>query len=91
MDGTYISMNYVTKDSEGMLSMAFRTLFAQEMLKSGVLIPWIAPSFSHTDTELNHTLKAVESSLIVYKKALKDGISSYLEGPAVKPVFRQFN
>lgn len=91
MDGTYISMNYVTKDSEGMLSMAFRTLFAQEMIKSGVLIPWIAPSFAHSDSELNHTFKAVEASLMVYKQALQKGISHYLVGPEVKPVFRQFN
>lgn len=91
MEGSFIAMNYSTKDSDGNISMAFRTLFAQEMIKSGILIPWIAPSFSHTDAELNHTLRAVESSLIVYKKALKDGISSYLEGPAIKPVFRQYN
>ena len=47
MDGGYVSMNYVTKDNEGNISMAFRTLFAQEMIKGGVLIPWIAPSMSH--------------------------------------------
>ncbi len=91
MDGGYVSMNYMTKDADGKISMPYRTLFAQEMIKQGVLIPWIAPSFAHGQTELEHTLKAVEQSLIIYKKALSEGIENYLVGPAVKPVFRQFN
>lgn len=91
MDGNYISMNYITKDSNGELSMSFRTLFSQEMINNGVLIPWIAPSFSHGEKELAQTLKAVEASLIVYKKALTQGIGHFLIGPALKPVFRQFN
>lgn len=91
MDGGYISMNYITKDQEGNISMAYRTLFAQEMIKQGVLIPWIAPSFAHGDDELLFTMKAVEASLNVYKKALNQGIENFLVGPAIKPVFRQFN
>jgi len=33
-------MNYVTKDKEGNSSFDFRTLFSQEMIKHGILIPW---------------------------------------------------
>ena len=91
MDGGYVSMNYVTKDNEGNISMAFRTLFAQEMIKGGVLIPWIAPSMSHGTQELKITFNAVEKALQVYRKALSDGIDKYLVGPVIKPVFRQFN
>jgi len=91
MDGNYISMNYVTKNRDRQLSMEFRTLFAQEMIKNGVLIPWLAPSFAHGLVELDITLNAVKSSLIVYKTALESGIEKYLVGEAVKPVFRQFN
>jgi glutamate-1-semialdehyde 2,1-aminomutase len=91
MDGGYVSMNYITKDPEGNISMPFRTLFAQEMIKNGVLIPWIAPSFAHGQKELDLTLQAVSDALQVYKKALYEGIDKYLVGPAVKPVFRQYN
>ncbi|RME58427.1 MAG: glutamate-1-semialdehyde 2,1-aminomutase, partial [Caldilineae bacterium] len=35
--------------ADGEPSAALRTLFLQEMVKHGVLIPYIAPSFSHTD------------------------------------------
>jgi len=91
MEGTYVSMNYCTKNSEGIVSLDFRTLFAQEMIKNGVLIPWIAPSFEHGELELELTLNAVRNSLFVYKMALEQGIEKYLNGPVIKPVFRQFN
>jgi glutamate-1-semialdehyde 2,1-aminomutase len=90
-DGGYVAMNYLTKDQNGQLSTAFRTLFAQEMIKQGVLIPWIAPSLMHGDAELKLTLDAAEKSLAVYKKALSEGIEKYLIGPAIKPVFRTHN
>jgi hypothetical protein len=41
------------------------------MIKNGVLIPWIAPSFEHGEFELELTLTAVRNSLLVYKKALE--------------------
>ncbi|MDP1812020.1 MAG: glutamate-1-semialdehyde 2,1-aminomutase [Sediminibacterium sp.] len=91
MDGGYVSMNYVTKDKNGAVSMAFRTLFAQELIKKGVLMPWIAPSYSHGNEELDITLNAAEAALKVYKLALEEGVEKYLVGPEIKPVFRQFN
>ncbi len=91
MEGGYVSMNYVTKDRDGKNSLSFRTLFAQEMIKNKVLIPWIAVCLAHSERELNLTFKAVEISLQVYKKALNEGIEKYLVGPSIKPVFRKFN
>ncbi len=91
VDGPPISMNYVTRDASGILSMEFRTLFAQEMARNGVLMSWIAVSLSHGETELQMTLDAARKSLQVYARALNDGVSNYLEGPAVKPVFRKYN
>lgn len=84
-------LNFATKDDKGNSSFEFRTLFAQEMVKNGVLIPWVTASYSHGEKELNRTLIAIEASLAVYKKALKQGISKYLEGPSIKPVFRKHN
>jgi glutamate-1-semialdehyde 2,1-aminomutase len=91
MDGNYISMNFITKDNSGKPSLEYRTLFVQEMIKNGVLFPWVAVCYSHKEEELKATLKAVESSLKIYKKALNDGIEKYLVGDVIKPVFRKFN
>lgn len=91
IDGPAISLNYLTRDATGEVSPAFRTLFSQEMIREGVLMPWIAVSLAHGAAELEMTLSAADKALIVYKKALSDGVGKYLQGPAVKPVFRKFN
>lgn len=89
--GVPCSPNYTTKDQAGNASLPFRTLFSQELIKNGVMMPWIAISYAHTDNELEFTLNAVRKSLAVYSKALNDGVENYLVGPAIKPVFRTFN
>ncbi|MBI3511293.1 MAG: glutamate-1-semialdehyde 2,1-aminomutase [Bacteroidetes bacterium] len=82
---------YFTRDQEGKISLPLRTLFAQEMIKNNILIPWIAQSYSHGDGELELTFRATEKALKVCKSALNDGIEKYLVGPAIKPVFRKYN
>ncbi len=89
--GTPASMNYVTRGREGEISLAFRTLFAQEMIKNGVLMPWIAVSYAHQQPELDYTLHAVEKSLKIYQQALQEGVEKYLQGDVIKPVFRKYN
>ena len=89
--GPSISLNYQTLDQNMQPSAGFRTLFAQEMLNKGVLMPWIAVSLSHRDEELNFTLVAAEHALKIYRRALSEGLTDYLCGTEVKPVFRRFN
>lgn len=83
--------NFVTKDNDKKDSFEFRTLFAQEMIKRGLLISCMVNSYSHKKEELDLTLDAIEKSLKVYKKALKDGVNHYLESRPIKPVFRKYN
>jgi glutamate-1-semialdehyde 2,1-aminomutase len=61
------------------------------MIRNGVLMPWIAPSFAHGDTELQRTLEAARKALAVYAQALEQGVERFLQGPVIKPVFRRFN
>ena len=82
---------YTTKDRDGQVSLAFRTLWNQELIKQGVLMPWVALSFAHGDAELEITLNAARAALKVYASALSDGIEKHLVGPAIKPVFRKHN
>ena len=82
---------YLTLDKNGKNSLALRTLFAQEMIRNGVLIPWIALSYRHGDAELKLTEAAIIKTFVVYKKALVDGVDKYLTGSIIKPVFRKYN
>ncbi|MDG2003434.1 MAG: glutamate-1-semialdehyde 2,1-aminomutase [Novosphingobium sp.] len=91
MEGPAIALNYVTRGTDGQPCMAMRTLFAQEMLKRGVMMPWITFSQAHGDTELDATAEALDGALAVYARALVDGPAEYLDGDAIKPVFRTHN
>ena len=91
LDGPPISLNYMTRDAAGDLSLPYRTLLAQELLKRGVMMPWIAISQSHGPRELQLTLDALDGALAVYVQALDAGIESFLQGPAIRPVFRTHN
>ena len=89
--GPACSPSFVTLDLKKKNNLAFRTLFVQEMIKNGVLMPWISIAYRHNASILKKTFSAVDRSLYIYKKALKFGISSYLKGRPIKPVFRRYN
>ena len=61
------------------------------MLKKNIIIPFISPSFSHKKKELDYTVNACKSALLVYKKALFGNTKKYLKGKQIKPVFRKHN
>lgn len=89
--GIECSPYYLTFDKNGENSLGLRTLFSQEMIKNGVLIPWIALSYSHGEKELEITKNALEKTFEVYKKAVDEGYEKYLVGDVIKPVFRKYN
>ena len=89
--GFACSPYYQTLDSTGGNSLPLRTLFLQEMINNGVLMPWIALSYRHGEAELAITESALDATFTVYRKALDEGVEKYLVGPAIKPVFRKFN
>jgi len=89
--GIECSPYYLTFDKDGQNSLGLRTLFAQEMIKNGVLIPWIALSYAHGEKELEITKNALEKTFEVYKKAIDEGYEKYLVGQVIKPVFRKYN
>jgi glutamate-1-semialdehyde 2,1-aminomutase len=82
---------FATKDANGERSQAFRTLFMQELIQRGVIGPSFVVCFSHSDEDIDRTIDIVDQALVVYKKALEDGVEKYLRGRAVKPVNRRFN
>jgi glutamate-1-semialdehyde 2,1-aminomutase len=89
--GRACNLVFVTKDAGGERSQAFRALFMQELVRRGVLGPSFVVSYSHTEADIDRTVDVVGAALEIYRRALTDGVDRYLEGAAVKPVFRRFN
>ncbi len=89
--GRACNLAYATLDPEGRPSQAFRSLFLQETIRRGVLMPSLVVSYSHADEDLETTARAVDGALGIYRKALDDGAEKYLVGPPSKIVYRKFN
>lgn len=79
------------RGADGRPYAELRTLFLQEMAARGVLIPSVAPSFSHGANDVERTTEAARAALGACRRALDEGVGRYLTGPAVKPVFRSEN
>jgi glutamate-1-semialdehyde 2,1-aminomutase len=82
---------YTTRDQEGKPSQLFRTLFIQEQMKRGLLMPSSIVSYSHTDKDIADTIERMSEAMVVYKKALMEGVGKYLVGRPVAPVWRKYN
>jgi glutamate-1-semialdehyde 2,1-aminomutase len=82
---------YVTRDQDGNPSQDFRTLFLQENIKRGVLGPSFVVSYSHGQKDIESTVEAVSESLLIYRKALEEGVEKHLVGRPVQPVLRKYN
>lgn len=82
---------YGTLDEEGQPSQAFRTLFLQETIRRGVLMPSLVVSYTHSDSDIARTVDAIDGALGIYVRALNDGVGSYLTGRPSQVVYRRFN
>ena len=89
--GRASNLIFVTRDADKNRSQPFRTLFMQETIRRGLLMPSFIISFAHSDADVDYTIEAVAAALRVYCRALEDGVEHYLVGRAVKPVFRPKN
>jgi glutamate-1-semialdehyde 2,1-aminomutase len=82
---------FATKDAAGVPSQAFRTLFLQEMLTRGVLGQSFVISAAHTDADVEHTVEAAHTAMLVYRKALESGgVGGFLRGRPVAPALRRY-
>lgn len=91
MDGFDV-MPTLVLNRDGKPDAELRTLFMQEMLKGGVLIPYLAPSLSHGKSELEHLVEAFRKAAPVLTRALKENsVRAMIRGSVVKPVFREIN
>ena len=82
---------YGTRDAAGLPSQGFRTLFLQETLRRGLLLPSFVISYAHTAAVVDATIARVHEALGVYRRALNEGLDKYLMGRPVQPVYRARN
>ena len=91
ISGRPCSLLYGTLDRNGKPSQAYRSLFLQETIKRGILMPSLVVSYSHTDADIDATVVAIDGALEVYARALEDGAERYLSGRPSQIVYRRFN
>jgi glutamate-1-semialdehyde 2,1-aminomutase len=89
--GRPCNLVYATCDQQKRPSQGFRTLFMREMILRGVLAPSFTISAAHTDADIDATIERLGEALVVYKRALEDGLSAHLPGRPVKPAIRARN
>jgi glutamate-1-semialdehyde 2,1-aminomutase len=82
---------YATLDQNGQPSQSFRSLFLQETIRRGILMPSLVVSYSHTDSDIDRTIEAIDGALRVYRSALEDGVERHLVGRPSQIVYRRFN
>lgn len=91
IEGAECSPNFVVCGKDGKASFMHRTVFCQEMIKAGILMPYIAIAYEHTEKEIDRTLEAARKSIKVYGESLNGDVEQFIEGNVIKPVFRKYN
>lgn len=92
MRGPSISPYIECLRNDGNIDLGLRTLLLQESIQAGLLAPYISISASHDQEILNSTFAKLEIAANTVAKAIKnDAILEELNGPTVKPVFREYN
>jgi glutamate-1-semialdehyde 2,1-aminomutase len=81
------NLMFTTLDTDRHPSQPYRTLFLQETTQRGVLMPSLVVSYSHTDSDIDHTLDAIDGAMAVYARALEDGAERFLVGRPSRTVF----
>ena len=85
--GRACNLLFGTRDADRKPSQPFRTLFLQETIRRGVIMPSLVVSYSHTDEDIDRTIGAIDGALEIYARALHEGVEKYLIGRASRTVF----
>ena len=85
--GRACNLLFTTRGPDGKPSQAFRSLFLQETIRRGVLMPSLVVSYAHTDADIDRTVEAIDGALGVYARAMSDGVEKHLVGQPSRTVF----
>ena len=84
-------LSYATLDQDGRPSQGLRSLFLQETIRRGVLMPSLVVSYSHSEEDIDLTVAAIDGALEVYRRALETDVDQYLVGRPSQIVYRRYN
>lgn len=90
-EGAECSPNLVVCDKDGNSSFEHRTVFLQEMMNQGIMMPYIAVAYQHTEKEVSRTIEAFRNSMKIYVDSLNGDVNDFIYGNVIKPVFRKYN
>lgn len=91
VEGAECSPNFVVSGKDKKASFEYRTVFCQEMIKAGILMPYIAIAYEHTEKEVDRTLEAARIAMKIYSDALNGSVNDFIRSNVIKPVFRKYN
>ena len=63
IEGNAYAPNILYKDGAGLTANQFKYIFLEKLISRGILMPWIATSFSHNEKDLSYTVQMVEEVL----------------------------
>jgi glutamate-1-semialdehyde 2,1-aminomutase len=92
VSGYGVKPAFIFRDETGQISMVARTLFLQETVARGLLMPYVTPSYSHDLKTVSFALECIREALGIMKEAAEGaGMLAAVQGAVVKPVFRKLN
>jgi glutamate-1-semialdehyde 2,1-aminomutase len=81
------NLMYATLGPDHKPSQSYRSLFLQEVIRRGILMPSLVTSYSHADDDVDRTIEAIDAALSVYAQALTAGSTDgLLTGKPSRPV-----
>jgi len=89
--GYYPRLKLVFKDKNGNDSLLYKSLFIQTLIENNIFMNpnTILLSYSHSKANISYTLKIMEKSLDVLKKAIeRNNVNSKLKGHVAKQVIQ---
>jgi glutamate-1-semialdehyde 2,1-aminomutase len=90
--GYGVKPGFIFMDESGEVSSIARTLFMQETIARGLLMPYVVPSLAHQNDDILFAVDTIREALLVMKRAAEGpGMLSAIDGRVIKPVFRKFN
>jgi glutamate-1-semialdehyde 2,1-aminomutase len=60
----------------------------QALIERGILATSLVVNYSHSEADIAQTIEAFAQALVIYRRALDEGIDKYLKGRPVKPAIR---
>jgi glutamate-1-semialdehyde 2,1-aminomutase len=89
--GRPCNLIYATLDQDKKPSQYFRSLFLQETIARGIIMPSLVVSYSHSDEDIDRTVEAIDGALGVYRRALDGDVTKFLVGRPSETIYRHFN